>query len=59
MNEVEPSIPDTAVVVSTWIGNPSDYLCSLVDSLKRYNAGAPMIFTFAPMANPIKRHRMF
>ena len=41
MNEVEPSIPDTAVVVSTWIGNPSDYICSLVDSLKRYNAGAP------------------
>ena len=40
MNEVETSVPDTAVVVSTWIANPSDYICSLVDSLKRYNAGA-------------------
>ena len=41
MNEVEPSIPDTAIVVSTWFGNPSDYICNLVDSLKRYDAGVP------------------
>ena len=41
MNEAGQNISNTAVVVSTWDGNPSDYICGLVDSLKRYNAGVP------------------
>ena len=41
MNEVGTSIPRVAVVISTWDGNPSDYIFSLVDSLNRYNAGVP------------------
>lgn len=43
MNETGQNIhiPDTAVVVSIWDGNPSDYIFSLVDSLQRYDAGVP------------------
>jgi len=41
LNETGQNIPNTAVIVSTWDGNPSGYICSLIDSLKRYDAGVP------------------